>query len=121
MSHIEKMLKEKESLILDITNQLISWDGTVEHATRLLGENDARFHQLTLLDQEIPDGDLKAFNEKYRNHWQKLINTQQELMQSIQVGQADNQELLAQIDNKEKVVKNYMSVKNKSIFIEKDY
>ena len=50
-----------------------------------------------------------------------MINTQQELMQSIQAEQVENQEQLAQIDNKEKVVKNYMSVKNKSIFIEKDY
>lgn len=121
MSSIEKLLKEKESLILDITNHLISWDGSIDHAIKVLSENDDRFKQMTQLDKEIPTGYLTSFNEKYRNHWQKLINTQQELMQAIQVGQDENQEQLSQIDNKRKIVQNYMSVKNKSIFIEKDY
>ena len=118
---MNQWLEQKEKLVLDITNHLIEWDGSADHAVQILSDNDEKFKQLNQLDRQISAEELNTFNEKYRNHWQKLINTQQELMQSIQVGQADNQELLAQIDNKEKVVKNYMSVKNKSIFIEKDY
>ena len=118
---MNQWLEQKEKLVLDITNHLIEWDGSAGHAVQILSDNDEKFKQLNQLDRQISAEELNTFNEKYRNHWQKLINTQQELMQSIQVGQADNQELLAQIDNKEKVVQNYMSVKNKSIFIEKDY
>ena len=118
---MNQWLEQKEKLVLDITNHLIEWDGSAGHAVQILSDNDEKFKQLNQLDRQVSADELNTFNEKYRNHWQKLINTQQELMQSIQAEQVENQEQLAQIDNKEKVVKNYMSVKNKSIFIEKDY
>ena len=99
---MNQWLEQKEKLVLDITNHLIEWDGSAGHAVQILSDNDEKFKQLNQLDRQISADELNTFNEKYRNHWQKLINTQQELMQSIQVGQADNQELLAQIDNKDK-------------------
>lgn len=118
---MNEWLKQKENLILDITNHLISWDNSGTHAIQILADNDEKFKKLRALDAEVSEEDLKLFNEKYRNHWQKLINTQQELMQAVQIGQDENHEQLSQIDNKQKIVNNYMSVKNKSIFIEKDY
>ena len=118
---MNQWLEQKEKLVLDITNHLIEWDGSAGHAIQILSDNDEKFKQLNQLDRQISAEELNTFNEKYRNHWQKLINTQQELMQAIQVGQDENQEQLSQIDNKRKIVQNYMSVKNKSIFIEKDY
>lgn len=121
MSRVDELLKEKENLILDISNRLISWNGSTDHALQILSENDEKFKRMSQLDRQVSAAELNTFNEKYRNHWQKLINTQQELMQAIQVGQDTNQEQLSQIDNKQKIVQNYMSVKNKSIFIEKDY
>ena len=121
MSRVDELLKEKESLLLEITNHLISWDRSTDLALLILSENDEKFKRLNQLDEQIPVDDLRTFNEKYRNHWQKLINTQQELTQAVQIGQDENQEQLSQIDNKEKIVSNYMTVKNKSIFIEKDY
>ena len=121
MSRVDELLKQKENLILDITNHSISWDGSMDHALQILSENDDKFKQMSQLDREVSAEELNTFNEKYRNHWQKLINTQQELMQAVRAGQAVNQEQLSQIDNKQKIVENYMSVKNKSIFIEKDY
>ena len=121
MSRVDERLKQKENLILDISNHLISWDGSTDHALKILSDNDEKFRQMNQLDRQVSADELNSFNEKYRNHWQKLINTQQELMQAVQAGQAVNQEQLSQIDNKQKIVENYMSVKNKSIFIEKDY
>lgn len=121
MSDVVKQLKEKENLLLGITNQLIGWDHSVDHALVILSENDEKFAQMQELDQQIPETELKAFNEKYNQHWQKLINLQQELMQAVQKGQTETQGQLSQIDKKNKVVSNYMQVKNKSIFIEKDY
>lgn len=121
MAEKNEYLKQKENVILDITNQLISWDNSVEHALQILEENDHKFSQLRELDQNVSEDELRVFNEDYRNHWQKMINMQQELMQFIQKSQVENQQQLAQIDNKNKVVSNYMAIKNKSIFIEKDY
>lgn len=118
---MNQWLTQKENLILDITNHLISWDNTEEHALQILDDNDEKFKSLRALDAQVSEEDLKAFNEKYSNHWQKLINIQQGLMQAIAKSQTENQDQLAQLDNKSKVVSNYMAVKNKSIFIEKDY
>ena len=118
---MNQWLEQKEKLVLDITNHLIEWDGSAGHAVQILSDNDEKFKQLNQLDRQISAEELNTLKQKNRNHWQKLINTQHELMQSNQAEQVENQEQLAQIDNKEKVVKNYMSVKNKSIFIEKDY
>lgn len=121
MSRLNKLLIQKENLILDITNHLISWDGSSEHAVAILNDNDLKFQQLIELDTQLSDDELTVFNEKYRNHWQKMLVTQQELMQEINSSKNKNQQQLSQIDKKEKIVTNYMTIKNKSIFIEKDY
>lgn len=121
MSRLNKLLIQKENLILDITNHLISWDGSSEHAATILSDNDKKFQQLIELDAQLTDDEITEFNEKYRNHWQKMVVTQQELMQEIDSSKVINQQQLSQIDNKQKIVTNYMSIKNKSIFIEKDY
>jgi len=121
MIEVPELLNQKENLILEITNQLINWDNSVDDAICILKGNDQRFQQMKKLDSKIPDGQLMNFNERYKEHWLRILNLQQGLMQAIEKEQVYTQEQLAQIDNKQKVVSNYMSLKNKSIFIEKDY
>ncbi len=116
-----KLLNQKELLILEITNQLINWDRTVDRAVTILEENDQRFNQLRELDQHISDEELDEFNKKYKNNWLNILNMQQELLKAIQSEQAQTQQQLSQIDQKQKVVSNYMALKKNSIFIEKDY
>lgn len=121
MAKENEQLNKKEHLILEITNQLINWDQSLNHAVEILTKNDERFKKLKALDQVISDEELIEFNEKYKDNWLKIFNMQQELMDLVQKEQNQIQEQLVQIDNKKKVVSNYMSLTNKSIFIEKDY
>lgn len=121
MEEVQKLLNKKENLILEITNQLINWDDSVDHAISILQENDQRFLQMKNIDSDIPNGLLINFNEKYKGHWLRILNLQQTLLKKIEEEQVYTKEQLAQIDNKQKVVSNYMALKNQSIFIEKDY
>lgn len=121
MAKRNEQLNKKEHLILEITNQLINWDNSLNHAVEILKKNDERFNQLTALDEVISDEHLAEFNEKYKDNWMNIFNMQQELMNLVQKEQNQIQEQLVQIDNKKKVVSNYMSLSNKSIFVEKDY
>lgn len=121
MDEVNKLLTQKENLILEITNQLMTWDATADHGIHLLAENDRKFNQMKEIDVGIPEEQLIAFNEKYKEHWLRIINLQQELMKTVEEEKTHAQEQLAQIDQKQKVVSNYMTVKNKSIFLEKDY
>lgn len=121
MEEVQKLLNKKENLILEITNQLINWDDSVDHAISILQENDQRFLQMKNIDSDIPNGLLINFNEKYKEHWLRILNLQQTLLKKIEEEQVYTKEQLAQIDNKQKVVSNYMALKNQSIFIEKDY
>lgn len=121
MIEVHELLNQKENLILEIINLLINWDNSVDGAINILEGNDQRFHQMKKIDTKIPEAKLLAFNERYKEHWLRILNLQQELMKTIEKEQLHTQEQLAQIDNKQKVVSNYMSLKNKSIFIEKDY
>ena len=121
MDEVKKLLNQKENLILEIINQLMTWDDTVDHAMHLLAENDQNFNQLKEIDAGISEEELITFNGKYKEHWLRIINLQQELMKTVEDEKTHTQEQLAQIDQKQKVVSNYMTVKNKSIFVEKDY
>lgn len=121
MNEVNKLLNQKENLILEITNQLMTWDDTADHAMYLLAENDQNFTQMKEIDDGIPEEQLISFNEKYKEHWLRIINMQQALMKTVEDEKTHTQEQLAQINQKQKVVSNYMSVKNKSIFVEKDY
>lgn len=121
MREVQELLNQKENLILEITNRLINWDNSVDDAISILEGNDRRFHQMKKLDLKIPDDQLMSFNERYKEHWLRILNLQQELMKKIEEEKIYTQEQLSQIDNKQKVVSNYIALKNKSIFIEKDY
>lgn len=121
MDDTTQFLNKKKDLIANISNQLKSWDNTVEHAMEILEINNENFQKLQVIDKKIPDDILEEFNAKINTHWLELLSIHQNLMQVIQENQREIQKQLVQINNKEKVVSNYMSLQNKSIFIESDY
>lgn len=121
MTNENKPINKKEHLILEILNQLLNWDHSLEHALVILKENDGRYSNLKAIDVAISEEEASKFNESYKDTWLKIINMQKELMDLVQKEQNQIQEQLTQIDNKEKVVSNYMSLSKKSIFVEKDY
>lgn len=118
---MKKWSEQKENLIVDIIHHLILWDRSEAHAIQILSVNDQKFKSLEALDRWASEEELRVFNEKHSENWRKIIKMQTELMQVIEAGQRENQEQLTQIDNKDKVVLNYMAVKNRSIFIEKNF
>lgn len=121
MNETTKYLNEKEQLIESIAEQLNSWDSTVESALTILETNNETIQQLIVVDKKIPDNALEEFNKKNHDQWAELLNTQKKLMQVVQEAQTETQQQLKQISNKEKVVSSYISLQNKSMFIEKDY
>lgn len=121
MDETTLFLNKKRLLIGDIAEQLESWDFTVEHAITILETNNETFQQMIVIDQKIPAGTLELLNAEINEQWVRLLHTHQKLVQTIQEEKTEIQKQLVQISNKEKVVSNYISLQNKSIFIEKDY
>jgi len=121
MENITQLLNEKKDLMTRISKALKQWDRTIEQAIIIFKENNLRFEEMKIIDQKIPKKTLKQFNEEHSKRWLHLISENQKMIQYIKREQAQIQNHLVQIDNKEKVVSSYMSLQNKSLFIEKDY
>lgn len=114
-------LRRKKDLMLEIASTLDNWNESVEDALKILEENNKRFKKLAEIDIKLSDDELETFNKESKKDWKVILKKQKELTMCIREEHKKVQEQLSQVSNKQKIVTNYISLKEKSIFVEEDY
>lgn len=113
MSHTRLVLLEQ------LSQHLTIWDGTSEHANELIEQNKPLLEQLKAVDAEMKQQGNEAYNEAEQLQAVEFIKVQQDLLTVIK---KDRKKLLGkmkQVNQKEKIAKNYYSSVKQSIFVDK--
>lgn len=114
---INTLNKDRKIQILEsILSTLRDWDGTSESAVGIIASNEPYFTQLKSMEQEESAEDKEALIEIH----QKIVVEQKKLMFHIKQERTKLKSQLNQVSKKGKVVKNYMSMKNHSIFVDRN-
>lgn len=100
---------------------LHSWDGEVEKAVEIIAANQENMDQLAQINAELSLNEAVAYTEKENQLIDKLIQQQQLLLNSIKSERTEVAGRMKQLNQKNKVMNNYISVKRESIFIDKGF
>lgn len=111
---------ENRSIILtQLFRQLMSWDGTSLNANEIIAENQPLLAELKEIDSLLNQQGNGKYNEMEQQHVASIIKAQQELLTIIKQDRTDILEKMKQVNQKNKIVDNYYSSFQQSIFVDK--
>lgn len=115
------LILEKDRIVNELHQRLVNWDESPVEALEILEINNEAIESMQKIDDELTKDALNEYNKKNMKTWEEIIAKQKELAQSIRTEKDKVEEQLVQMGKKDKVVSNYISLQNKSAFIEENY
>ena len=106
------MLKQMEAL-------MATWDGTLESAGKLISENKKNMLQLKQLETQSSTTPLGAYNEIEKNIIEGIIHQQEKMVHQIKIERESLLNRMKQINQKDKVISNYVTANRAPMFIDK--
>lgn len=103
--------EKRKSLIAELKNQMLSWDGTAGDAVEIFRLNQETF---SMLKEFVPSS-----NEE--EEWSTLIELGHSMQSVIQEEQQRVLFQLEQLNKKDKVAESYLKESRPSIFVDKDF
>ncbi|MFL2100360.1 hypothetical protein [Mycobacteroides abscessus] len=99
--------------------QLMVWDGTSVNANEIIEKNKSLLIELKTIDVLLSEQGNGKYNEMEQQHVASIIKAQQELLTVIKHDRTDILEKMKQVNQKNKIVNNYYSSFQQSIFVDK--
>ena len=111
------IIDEKRLRILNLlSEELKSWDGTSKHADEITAENK----KILLKLQEVDDSlNQQTYTEAAQYEVIKIISYQKKLLKVIKEDRINVLNKMKQVNQKNKIVDNYYSSFQQSIFVDK--
>ena len=112
MSH---KLEKRSDLLTEMTKLVQTWDGTSLNAEEIVSQNSDLLAELKRVDTEL--------NEQYSLIQQKevavIIEKQQALIATLKHERSNVMKKMKQVNQKDKIVNNYYSSIQQSIFVDR--
>ena len=111
---------EKRSSILELlSKQLKSWDGTSEHADKIVTQNKPLLFKLKQIDDVFSQQSQDGYSEAEQQQVAEIIAAQRSLLAVIKQDRSAILDKMKQVNQKNKIVDNYYSAFQQSIFVDK--
>ena len=115
----EELLDLRNKLVDNILSNFESWDGQIETGTDIIRANQEEIDKIETLNLQLSRFP-EAQDQKYISKLNIMISEQRKLHEAIQNKQKVLLQNMQQLSKKDQVIKSYISVNKKSIFIDKD-
>jgi hypothetical protein len=115
----QELLKERNAALDKILSNLKSWNGDAEEGIRIIKSNQEEMNKIDKLNLRL-SGIPAAQDEEYRLKINEAIEGYRKLKLAIKERHSDLLKNMQQLHKKEEVIKNYISKKKDSLFIDKD-
>lgn len=96
-----------------------SWNGTVEEAMDIVSENQRNMDQLKAIEQKLSEDAAFQYTAAEKQLLTVIIPKQQQLMAAIRGEKNNLMNKMKQINKKNQVRDNYVSVKRAPVFLDK--
>lgn len=96
-----------------------SWNGTVEEAIDIVSENQRNMNQLKAIEQKLSEDAAFYYTPAEKQLLAVIIPKQQQLMAAIRGEKNNLMNKMKQINKKNQVRDNYVSVKRAPVFLDK--
>lgn len=113
------MAHTRLALLKQLSQHLTIWDGTSEHANELIEQNKPLLEQLKTVDTALQQQGNAAYNESEQRQAAEFITAQQELLTVIKQERKELLSKMKQVNQKNKIAKNYYSSVKQPIFVDK--
>lgn len=109
-----------QSDLLEKVWQLVtSWDGTTEHALEIVENNQNYLDQWQAVNNHTSHTESFSYTESEKEKQAEILQCQQNILKSIRSERMTVMSRMKQVNQKNKVRDNYISVKPDSMFVDK--
>lgn len=116
-----KLIECRNKIIDKILDNIRYWDKNIESGLELVENNGKEIDKIKGINEEIESLNMSnPYDEEYKEKLNSLYIEQKKLFKVLESKQRDLMDEKQQLNKKDQVVKNYISKKSKSIFIDKD-
>lgn len=118
---LQKLIKLRDKLIEEILNNFSNWTNSIDSGISIIESNGIKIDSLRTTDNMLKElSDIPLYDEEYINKLGLILDKQKELIQTLEDNRRTLLEEANQFSKKNKVIDNYVSVNNDSIFIDRD-
>lgn len=118
---LQELIKLRDKLIEEILNNFSNWTNSIDSGISIIESNGIKIDSLKTTDNMLKElSDIPLYDEEYINKLGLILDKQKELIQTLEDNRRTLLEEANQFSKKNKVIDNYVSVNNDSIFIDRD-
>lgn len=118
---LQELIKLRDKLIEEILNNFSNWTNSIDSGISIIESNGIKIDSLRTTDNMLKElSDIPLYDEEYINKLGLILDKQKELIQTLEDNRRTLLEEANQFSKKNKVIDNYVSVNNDSIFIDRD-
>ena len=109
----------RSDLLEKMWQLVTSWDGTTEKALEITENNQENLIQWQELNKQVANRELLSYTEVEKEKQADILRYQETILTSIRTERSVVMSQMKQINQKNKVRDNYVSVKRDPLFIDK--
>ena len=118
---VQILLESRIALVDKLVEKLRSWDGVMESGVAIIETNQVGFEQLKLIEEKLSNFTIHITEEdKYRTRLNILASELNKLSLGLKRGQGELLQGMEELNKKNKVMNSYISVKQGTVFVDKD-
>ena len=111
--------KNRSEILNQLFRQLMSWDGTSSNANKIIIENQNLLAELKEIDFLLNQQGDGKYNEMEQQHVASIVKAQKDLLVVIKQDRTEILDKMKQVNQKNKIMDNYYSSFQQSIFVDK--
>lgn len=111
--------KLRTDVLQNIKSLLDSWNGSAEEAMTLISENEQNMDQLKKIEQQLSEDGAFQYTSVEKQLLTVIIPKQQQMIATIRREKTSLMNKMKQINKKNQVRDNYVSVKRAPVFVDK--
>ncbi|MGX7393785.1 hypothetical protein [Carnobacterium mobile] len=109
----------RSDLLEEVWQLVTSWDGTTKHALEIIENNQNHLDQWQASNNHVVHREYLPYTESEKEKQADILRYQQSILNIIRSERMTVMSRMKQVNQKNKVRDNYISVKPDSIFIDK--
>lgn len=114
-----KWTELRTNVLENIMSLMNSWNGSAEEAVTIIADNQHHMDQLKVIEQKLSEDEAFQYTSTERQLLTVIIPQQQQMMAVIRTEKNELMDKMRQINKKNQVRDNYVSVKRDSVFVDR--
>ena len=114
-----KWAELRTNVLENIMSLMNSWNGSAEEAVTIIADNQHHMDQLKVIEQKLSEDEAFQYTSTERQLLTVIIPQQQQMMAAIRAEKNELMDKMRQINKKNQVRDNYVSVKRDSVFVDR--